>query len=148
MTKVSFYQLTVYDLKKALPSLLGKALDLQAKILILSPNQDQLKKLNDELWSGTRVFIPHCLWDDKKLEHHPVVLNYTEENLNNADFVFCVDGFKLENLFGKVKRVFDIFSGQNPQEVEAARDRYRSYKSLSADLEYYQQLSNGQWQKS
>ena len=75
----------------------------------------------------------------------PVWLSTEPEPANGARFLFLVDGTETERS-GTFDRVFDLFDGNDPDKVAAARDRWRAAKQRGDTLTYLKQGPRG-WEK-
>ena len=48
---------------------------------------------------------------------------------------------------GMFDRCLDMFNGNDPQSVERARERWRTYKAAGHTVTYWQQSDTGKWEK-
>jgi len=147
MTEISFYHLERVSLELALPALLEKTMAIGKKALVMAGSVQRVEALNDHLWSyHPDSWLPHGSRVDGNPDRQPIWLSTSDENLNNADFLFLTDGAHTET-FNEFERCFEIFDGNSPAVVANARERYRAYKGAGHTLSYFQQVSDGRWQK-
>lgn len=144
MSDIGFYHLTRTSVSMALPALLSRTLATGEKALIMCPDEPFLATLDDALWKcddwlphGRRDF-PHPAWQ-------PIYLTTDAENPANARFLFRVGG--VEAAAEGFIRVFDLFDGNDENEVLAARQRWRTAKAANHSLTYWKQEDQG-WVKA
>ncbi len=148
MTEVSFYHLQRTSLEKALPSLLEKVLEKGLRALVLAGSDERVEALNTALWTyDPGSFLPHGGPKDGPGEGQPIYLTTDpDSNPNGAGILVQVDG-NYTNDFSGFERVLDIFNGNDPEALAAARGRWKSLKDAGHDLAYWQQGETGGWQK-
>jgi|TARA_A100000164_G_scaffold64145_1_gene52836 DNA polymerase-3 subunit chi len=148
MTDISFYHLTTRSLEDALPKLLELSLQSEERALVLLGNEKRMEFLNGLLWTyEPGSWLPHGTLEDGDPADQPIFLTSRDENLNEATFLFLVDGAVSENLTS-FKRVFDLFNGRDEEAVKAARNRWSSYKRDGHSLLYWKQDETGRWTKT
>jgi DNA polymerase III subunit chi len=102
------------------------------------------------LWEGAEPWLPHGTATDGDAALQPIWLA-TDDGVpngaapNGGKYLFLVDGTQTARL-DAFDRVFDLFDGNDPQAVEAARDRWRATKAAGYALAYWQQGARG-WEK-
>jgi DNA polymerase-3 subunit chi len=150
MTEIGFYHLTRSGLTQALPQLLARTLAAKQRAVVLCGNDDRVTALDRALWEGAEPWLPHGTPADGDAELQPIWL--ATDDLapsgaapNGAKFLFLVDGTPTARL-AAFDRVFDLFDGNDPPAVEAARDRWRTAKAAGHTLTYWQQGARG-WEK-
>ncbi len=147
-TEISFYQLTATDMRKSLPSLLEKVLSSGKRAVLLAANESRLKEFDDMLWTfSTNRVVPHGTPSDNYKEDQPVYLTIDEENPNKADVLVVVDGQKPKFIKDFV-RIIDIFNGRSENDLTAARERWKEYKTKDFTLTYWKQDDKGSWEKA
>lgn len=147
MTEVRFYHLTRTTLEDALPNLLERALQREWRAVVVAGSEARVEQLNQHLWTyDERGFLPHGSPKDGFAEHQPVWLTTDDENPNGAHVAFLVDGATTERpeAFGLVAEMFD---GNDPEAVQAARQRWKAYRAQGHELTYWQQDERGRWKK-
>ncbi len=147
MTDVAFYHLERSGLDAALPKLLEKTLAAGKRALVLSGSEARVEALNVMLWSYDQdAWLPHGAAKDGDAEEQPVWLSTKDENPNGAQFLFLTDGAESASVEG-FERCFDLFDGNDPDMVTAARARWKKCKDAGHTLTYWQQGANGGWEK-
>ncbi|MBI1206757.1 MAG: DNA polymerase III subunit chi [Azospirillum sp.] len=147
MTELRFYHLQRKTLEQALPQILAKVIERGWRAVILAGSPERVEALNQHLWTWDRdSFLPHGSAADGDPENQPIWLTATEENPNRANVLLLVDGA----LAGQLERwdlVCDLFDGNDPEALAAARSRWRTAKSASHTLTYWQQSDRGAWER-
>jgi DNA polymerase III subunit chi len=143
MTEIGFYHLTRSTLAEALPQLLTRTLASGKRALVLGP-EPALDPLSVALWAQP-TWLPHGTAADGDPDLQPIWLSPDPEPVNGARFLFLVEGAQTDRL-SAFDRVFDLFDGNNPEAVAAARLRWKSAKEAGHTLVYWQQTNAG-WQK-
>ncbi|HXV23548.1 MAG TPA: DNA polymerase III subunit chi [Alphaproteobacteria bacterium] len=147
MTEIGFYHLTRTPLERALPALLEKALAAGMRAVVMAGSEERIEALNQLLWSyEERSFLPHGSKRDGRPERQPVWLTTEDENPNGADCLVLTDG-AVSTRVGAFRRCLDLFDGQDPDAVEAARLRWKDWKAAGHELSYWQQDESGRWQR-
>ena len=147
MTEVRFYHLTRTSLEKALPQLLERALERDWRAVVIAGSHARVEQLNQHLWTyDDKGFLPHGSANDGYAEQQPIWLTAADENPNAAHVAFLVDGATTDRLeaFGLIAEMFD---GNDPEAVQAARQRWKAYRQAGHDLTYWQQDERGRWKK-
>ncbi len=144
MSEIGFYHLTRSPLSRALPQLLVRTLGAGQRALVLGPSPAALDALSTELWAQP-AWLPHGTAADGDPDLQPIWLSTEPEPLNGARFLFMVEGAETDRLTA-FERVFDLFDGNDPASVAAARLRWKSAKAGGHTLTYWQQSEAG-WRK-
>ena len=145
MTEVRFYHMERSTLESALPALLNKAI-LQGNIVIQSTSEQNVESLNTHLWAyNPESFLPHGSKKDGNAEQHPIWITDQQENPNNADILILTHGATNEDI-KNYKLCCEMLNGNDPEQVNAARKRWKEYKALGFEITYWQQGQNG-WEK-
>jgi DNA polymerase-3 subunit chi len=146
LSEVGFYHLRTTPLERALPRLLERALAEGHRIVVLAGSAERVAHLDGLLWTYNEAsFLPHGSARDANMARQPIFLTERDENPNRATMLVLVDGARSEHLadFG---RCCDMFDGNDPAAVEAARKRWTEAKSAGHQLTYWQQTETG-WEK-
>jgi DNA polymerase III subunit chi len=147
VVEIGFYHLTRTALPEALARLLDRTLRTGQRALVLCPDETRLKALDIALWACAEpVWLPHGTVADGDPDLQPVWLSTVPEPANGALFLFLVDGADTDRC-GTFSRVFDLFDGNDPEKVAAARDRWRAVKEGGHALTYWKQGPRG-WEKA
>jgi DNA polymerase-3 subunit chi len=146
VAEIGFYHLTRTALPEALARLLGRTLQSGQRALVLCPDAARLKALDTALWTCPEpAWLPHGTQADGDADLQPVWLSTEPEPANGARFLFLVDGVETDRN-AAFDRVFDLFDGNDPDAVAAARDRWRAAKDGGHTLTYWKQGPRG-WEK-
>lgn len=144
--EIGFYHLTRTALPEALARLLDRTLRSGQRALVLCPDAARLKALDTALWACPEpVWLPHGAAADGDADLQPVWLSTTPDAENGARFLFLVDGADTGHS-GDFDRVFDLFDGNDADQVTAARARWVSAKDRGHTLTYWKQSPRG-WEK-
>lgn len=145
MTDIRFYHLTTTPLERALPLLLEKALSAGFRVVVKVASEGAMEVLNTRLWTyDPNSFLPHGSPADGFAADQPVYLTVGDENPNGATLLAVTDGSTPTNLTD-YHRVLDLFDGADTGAVQAARERWKTYKSAGHELQYWQQTESGGW---
>jgi DNA polymerase III subunit chi len=145
VSEIGFYHLTRTGLPQALPQLLARTLAAGQRALVLCGTDDRVAALDRALWESTEPWLPHGTAADGDADLQPIWLATDDDAPNGGKFLFLVDGTASARLEA-FDRVFDLFDGNDPSAVEAARERWRTTKAAGHTLAYWQQGARG-WEK-
>lgn len=144
MAEIGFYHLTRSAMPEALPRLLARTLAAGQRALVVAPTQASLDILSKALWDQPE-WLPHGTEADGDADLQPIWLSTVARPANGSRFLFLVEGASVESL-EEFERVFDLFDGNTPEAVQAARLRWQAGKQAGHNLTYWQQTEKG-WQK-
>jgi DNA polymerase-3 subunit chi len=144
MTEVGFYHLTRSSLAQALPQLLSRTLAAGQRAIVLGSSAPGLDALSAALWTQP-AWLPHGTATDGDADLQPIWLSVQAEPLNGARYLFLVEGAETDQVKA-YDRVFDLFDGNDPEAVAAARVRWKAAKDAGHTLAYWQQTESS-WQK-
>ncbi len=147
-TSVWFYHLLHTKLISALPTLLEKTLASNVNAKILMSDEEQLKDLDNKLWTYKNdSWLPHGMDNERIAKEYPILLSLNDdENINNAKFLFLLMGQDSKKIHD-FQRVFVIFDSNDQLQLSQARKQWLEYKKLGVDMQYYQQTPNNSWIK-
>jgi DNA polymerase-3 subunit chi len=146
MAEIGFYHLLSTPLERALPRLLERARQQDLRIVVRAGSPERVEHLNSLLWTYDEAsFLAHGSQRDGNGPDQPIFLSHKDENPNGATVLFLVDGVEAGDL-GTFARCVDLFDGNDPNAVEAARNRWRTAQSAGHTLTYWQQTGAG-WEK-
>jgi DNA polymerase III subunit chi len=146
VAEIGFYHLLSTPLERALPRLLERALGQGNRVVVQAGSSERVEHLNALLWTYDEAsFLPHGASRDGNPAAQPIWVTHQPENPNGASILFLVDGVEADNLSG-FARCIDMFDGNNPDAVVAARGRWRSATAAGHTLTYWQQTEKG-WEK-
>jgi DNA polymerase III subunit chi len=143
MAAIGFYHLTRTGLAQALPQLLDRTLAAGQRALVVCGSAESMATLDAALWEAE--WLPHGTEADGDADLQPIWLSTGDAAPNGARFLFLVDGAQSEQL-ATFERVFDLFDGNSPEAVTAARERWKAAKAAGHTLTYWQQGARG-WEK-
>lgn len=145
MTQIGFYHLTRSGLEQALPKLLDKALAAGFRALVLAGSAERVEVLNDRLWTyEPESWLPHGSAKDGEAALQPIWLTHSDENPNSATILVMCDGAASDKV-ADFARCLDLFDGNDDEAVQAARQRWKTWKAEGHELVYYQQTETGGW---
>lgn len=145
MSEVGFYHLERTSLERALPKLLEKVLAAGMRAVVLAGSEEQVEALNAALWTyDPASFLAHGSAADDHAEDQPIYLTAKEEAPNGAQVLVLVDGVRPAFL-ADFRRCLDLFDGNDPAAVHAARERWSALKDAGHTLTYWQQTPQGTW---
>ena len=136
MTQVDFYILQ--DSQPNAQALLTcrlteKAFKQGHQVYINTESRQQLKKLDDMLWTfRDGSFLPHGLYKANAGSDHPVLLGHAVEPDGPSDVLVNLSN-DVPSFFSRFNRVAELVGGDEAQR-EAARERYRFYKDRGYTL--------------
>jgi DNA polymerase-3 subunit chi len=144
-TKIQFYHLLSTSVERAIPKLMEKALESRSRVVMLAGDEQMIKRVSDAMWGGDpNGFLPHGTGKDAHKDAQPIYLSLADENPNNADVLVVLDG-SMPTSFTTYAKVLDVFDGNDDGQVNAARQRWATYKEQGVALQYVKQQPNGGW---
>ena len=147
MTQIGFYHLTRLALDQALPRLLEKAVAAGLKVVVMAGSSERVEHLNGVLWTyNEESWLPHGAASDGEAALQPVWLTDADENPNGATVLVLCDGVTPADV-GAYARCLDLFDGRDDEAVQAARQRWKTWKAAGHELVYYQQTERGGWEE-
>ena len=107
MSRIDFYHLQKQNLEDVLPKLVEKAYATGSKIKIKIGNEARVEFINSLLWTfDEEAFIPHGSKKDGFAKEQPIWLSSEDDNPNQAEMLFLVDGAKfnlsIENNYSRI----------------------------------------------
>ena len=146
MAEIGFYHLTRTALPEALARLLGRTIEAGQRAVVLCPDDARLKALDTALWACPEpAWLPHGTAADGDPALQPVWLTTIPDATNGGRFLFLVEGARTDDA-AAFARVFDLFDGNDPDAVTAARGRWRAARETGHTLIYWKQGPRG-WEK-
>jgi len=142
-----FYHLQRSSLDDVLPKLLLLCVKRGWRAVVRGENQDRVDMLDKHLWAfDEKNFLPHGAGYDGSEKAQPVFLSHQDDNPNDANVLFLLDGMDSENLDG-FELVCRLFDGNDDNKVAQARTHWKTQKDLGHWLTYWQQNEGGGWIK-
>ena len=134
-------------LDQALPSIAMKAWQSGKKIMVRVPEVKEAKRLNDLLWTfNPNMFLPHGADGDSHPDKQPIWITANDNNVNGAEILILTHGCEAASV-DDFSMVCEMLDGRVDSHIQAARQRWKTYKDASHDLTYWQQDANGKWNK-
>ncbi len=147
MSEVRFYHLQRRTLEQTLPRILEKVLERGWRAVVTAGSEERVEALCQHLWTyDPDSFLPHGTLKDGAPEDQPILLAMDDANPNGANVLILTDGVESDRL-GEYELVCDLFDGNDPDAVAAARRRWKRCKDAGLQLTYWQQGERGGWEK-
>ncbi len=149
MSRIDFYHLQKQSLEDVLPKLLQKAYETGKKIKLLVGTAERVDFINSFLWTyDDESFLPHGTKKDGFSHTQPIYISAENDNPNNAEYLFLVDGATTDiDELKNFERVFNIFDGNSDDALSSAREYWKTLKDSGAELHYWQQNPSGKWEQ-
>lgn len=150
MTDVWFYHLDGQPLDKVLPVLLQRTLDRGWRACVEASSAERVRALDESLWTYDEAsFLPHGAAADGNAALQPVLLTDQPGNLNGATIRFLVDGADpfAALATSSYERLVLLFDGADDEAVADARRRWSALRTAGHSVTYWQQGSDGRWEK-
>ena len=145
-TDVGFYHLTRQPIETVLPQLLEKQYAAGHRILVHCIDAEQVKRLDQQLWTyDDASFLPHGS-DSKALQ--PVLLTTSQDERANSPAVLAaLDRLDLDRL-SDFAHVLYLFEESDAERLVAARTSWSALKGRDGVTRtYWQQDERGRWVK-
>jgi DNA polymerase-3 subunit chi len=109
-------------------------------------SDERAEALADQLWSQDKEgFLPHGTKADGFPDLQPVWITATDENPNNANVRFYVDGAAVGDVAGLTRAVI-MFDGNDTDALDAARAEWKRFRANGHEVSFWQQDDQGRWQ--
>ena len=145
MSEIFFYKLKNSSSEIFLTSLIERSLENNWNSVVLLDNIERMEEINDFLWSYKDTsFLPHGGQNDKNSELHRVYLTCEEENPNDSDVIFSIDGLLIKNI-NSWQRCIYIFNEQNLKVVDQFNTYKKNIDQSQHVLKSFEQDTNGKW---
>ncbi len=116
------------------------------RVVVMASSGERVDYLDQLLWTyDDASFLAHGTAKEGNAARQPVWLTASDENPNKATVLFLTDGMESAKL-SEYERCCDLFDGNDPVAVEAARARWRAGKAAGHALTYWEQTGTG-WAK-
>lgn len=148
MTEIRFYHLQQDTTTRAVPDILGKAVEKGLKVLLKLPNDERVAFYDDWLWRfSPESFLPHGKTGDKSPELQPIWLDTADAAPNRARMALVVEEAEMPPL-GDFDLICLIFDSENLDRLKRARSLWGELKQTpDLALTYWKQNENGGWAK-
>lgn len=148
MTEILFYQLNGQKIEQILPPLITRSLERGWRVAVQASSEERVEALDAHLWTWRDdAFLPHGTWREAEAAEQPVLLTINAENPNGAAVRFLVDGAAVPADASAYQRLVLLFDGDDPEALEAARERWTSAKKDGFEVTYWRTDENGRWQR-
>jgi DNA polymerase III subunit chi len=145
VTDVAFYHLQRSPLEAVLPTLLEKTLAAGKRAVVVAGSEARVEALAGLLWTyDPASWLPHGSARDGFPEAQPIWLTAGSDAPNGATFLFLTDGSDVDDV-AAYERCFDLFDGNDPAAVAAARERWTARRDAGHAVTYWQQGEHGGW---
>ena len=145
MSEIFFYKLKNSSSEIFLTSLIERSLENNWNSVVLLDNIERMEEINDFLWSYKDTsFLPHGSQNDKNSELHRVYLTCEEENPNDSDVIFSIDGILIKNI-NSWQRCIYIFNEQNLKVVDQFDTYKKNIDQSQHALKAFEQDENSKW---
>lgn len=144
--RVDFYHLQKWPLERALPQLLEKVMQAGHRAVVLAASTDRVESLSNVLWTtDPNSWLAHGTAKDGNADLQPLWLTDQLENPNKATVLVLTDGMSAD--MNGYERCLDMFDGNDPDAVQAARQRWQAARDQGHELHYWQQTARGGWEE-
>lgn len=127
MTSVDFY-FNAQDRFQVACRLAGKALAQKKRLLVYAGDAETAARIDKLLWTWPATgFVPHCAADDPLAPETPVLIARDERAPADCHVLLNLAA-QCPHHFARFERLLEVV-GTDEAEREAARSRYRVYKS-------------------
>jgi DNA polymerase-3 subunit chi len=153
VSEVLFFHLESRSLEDTLPVLLERTRERDKKRAVVRiGNAERMEALDAHLWTySEQTFLAHGTAAEGHAARQPIYLTTENENPNNAQVLFMVDGAVPEDwgapMLGEYQRIVLMFDGKDEAALTAARAQWRTCKAAGHDATYWKQSPEGKWEK-
>jgi DNA polymerase-3 subunit chi len=135
MTRIDFHS-KVADKISYTCRLVRKARAADCQIVIFTDDQEQLKALDEALWTfSDRDFLPHVMAGDAFAAQTPIILTSDDRVLPHHQVLINLST-STPAQFAQFERMLEIVS-TNADDAAAGRERYRSYQQRGYQLTHH-----------
>lgn len=147
VSEVWFYHLTEQRIEVVLPALIQKCLSRQWNVVVQTQSAEQTQALDTHLWTFSDAsFLPHGCDRDGTESRQPVWLTNEQDNPNQAQIRFMLNGVVPPALTDYERGIY-LFDGHDAQALDLARQRWKIEKQSGHTVTYWQQNTQGGWEK-
>lgn len=140
--RVDFYQLSRDPAEAALPLIAGKVIAAGERLLVVSADDDQRKRIRQALWSARPdTFLANGEASEGHEERQPILLSDQPEPVNGARFLAIADGQWREGR-EPFERTFYLFDEAT---VQQARGVWRDLRGREGVEHFYWKQEGGRW---
>ena len=137
-TKVHFELLEYADRIKGIANLLLRRNRLTPHVLILCPDDDFMKQLDETLWTiQPEAFLPHAIAGEITEDNakQPILLSTSLNQDNQAD-VLINGGLEIPPELTAFTHIVDFVDAWDEDLKQVSRERFKTYRQLSFEPTY------------
>src|SRR5688500_2835113 len=135
MTEIDFY--SGGDRLNTACRLVAKAVRKGLRVMVYTPDVSTVEEFDNLLWTFSSTdFVPHCRANDRLSEVTPVILSHMETTELQHDEVLLNLDAGNPSFFSRFHRLIEI-AGTTPEEMQAARIRYRFYQDRGYEIRHH-----------
>ncbi len=147
MAEIWFYHLERQSLDQVLPVLLERTLSRGWRAVVQSGSKERLEAIDNLLWTyREESFLAHGMKRDGNPERQPVYLTEDDDNPNDANIRFLIEGADAVDAAG-YERIVYLFDGADEWALGKAREAWKQHKDSEHEATYWRQDTEGRWQK-
>ncbi|SFW34147.1 DNA polymerase III subunit chi [Nitrosovibrio sp. Nv17] len=137
MTEIDFYS-GGGDRLLVTCRLAAKGIRQGLRLMVYSSDNATLDQIDKLLWTFSPTdFVPHCRIGSKLAAVTPLILgSHCDDDLPHGDALVNLDG-EHPPFFSRFQRLVEI-AGAAPEDLQAARKRYRFYKDRGYEIRHHQ----------
>ena len=140
--RVDFYQLSRDPAEAALPLIAGKVIEGGGRLLVVSADDEQRRRIRQALWSvAPETFLANGEAGEGDEERQPILLSDRPEPANGAKFLAIADGQWREGS-EPFARTFYLFDETT---VQQARGVWRDLRGRDGVEHYYWKQEGRRW---
>lgn len=152
MAEIWFYHIERSTLEDILPALLEKSLDRGWNAVVQATSAERVAALDEWLWAfSAESFIPHGTAAEGDAEGQPVYLTTGEENPNEANVRFLVEGAQVLSALKAAPDAYErlvlMFDSNDADQLADARLQWKAVKAAGLDGQYWQQDEDGKFRR-
>lgn len=153
MVFINFYKLFAFaGFIPSIAMLANKILDADEKALLFFESEEELKQMDEKLWSFSQSeFIPHLSELSEEFEEVkdevPLLLSSNKNNAIEATNLFIFKPCTDFDFLKKFNKVFFLFNPEIEEELLEARKFWKEVSPLKNDFsaKFYEQSENSKW---
>jgi DNA polymerase-3 subunit chi len=127
--------------------LIEKCIERGWRCVVQAASPERIDALDQLLWTYREdSFLAHGTDREDNTSEQPVLLTTREENPNASSVRFLVDGATASDLSAYERAIY-LFDGNDPDAVDFARDQWKEAQGEGFQTIYWQQDTDGRWQK-
>jgi DNA polymerase III subunit chi len=145
-TTVRFYQLGISaSLEGAITAILAKAWAKGVKSTLLTPGPEPTRYWDGLLWHTPAAdFLPHGPASGPDPERQPILIASEQDDQNGATLIVLATPRMIEKP-EQFDMVVDFVDGSSQDAKNESRSRYKQYRDLGCNLEYWVQGDDRKW---